>query len=451
VSTKKSVDLTQGPVHRHVLRMVGPFWFAILALMSASVVDTIYLGHLSTEALATMGFCGPIVFLGNSVNIGLGAGTLSAISRDLGRKDINEAKRHGVSAILLSIVIMLIVNMLGMIGLSLLLTKMGANADVKPLAMGYLKYAMPALVFMGIGMMCNNTLRASGEAALPSMIMIIGAAINIVIDPLLIFGIGPFPRMEVEGAALGTLISSLFTAGLGLYLVFVHRKAASFKGLAVGTIMKGWKIIGRVGFPAMGTNVIVPLSGLAAMTIVARNLGTNEEAAFTLVTRVGMLSLTLLYALSACIGAITGQNGGAGHTERVRATFVFCFKICFAWGAFIGIILGGFSRYIPWAFTKDAAVVDIAQPYFWIVPITFAFYGLVFVSAAGFNALGRPSYGMAFTVIRSVILFVPFIWLGVMLSGMNGVFIAIAAANVISGIIAMAYTLRRAPMTVAVH
>ena len=80
---KGSVDLTQGSVPKHILRMLLPFWLAILAMMSAGVVDTIYLGRLSTNALAAVAFCFPIIFLGNSINIGIGAGTLSAISRDL--------------------------------------------------------------------------------------------------------------------------------------------------------------------------------------------------------------------------------------------------------------------------------------------------------------------------------------------------------------------------------
>ena len=123
---------------------------------------------------------------------------------------------------------------------------------------------------MGIGMVCNNTLRASGEAFLPSLIMVSGALLNIIIDPLLIFGIGPFPRLEVEGAALGTLISSLVTAGFGLYLVIFHRKAAHFGGLTKTMMFKAWKKIGRVGVPAMGTNVVVPVASFVAITIIAR-------------------------------------------------------------------------------------------------------------------------------------------------------------------------------------
>ena len=451
MSSDRSVDLTEGSVPRHVTRMLLPFWLAIVALMSAGVVDTIYLGHLSTNALAAVGFCFPIVFLGNSANIGLSAGTLSAISRAIGRKDNELARTHGASAILLTLSVMCVLIFIGYLIMSPVLDLMGATPEIKPLSLGYLKYALPGLVVMGVAMMSNNILRAGGEALLPSTIMISGAILNIIIDPFLIFGIGPFPRMEVEGAALATLIANVLAAGFGLFVVIFYRRAVEFAGLTRRTLLSAWGAILKVGFPAMGTNMIVPLSGLVATAIVARGLGTTEVAAFTVVSRIGMLSLTLLYALSACIGAITGQNGGAGHTVRVRETFVFCFKICIAWGVLIGVVLGVFAQVIPWAFTKDPQVVALAIPYFWIVPVTFAGYGLVFVSAAGFNALGRPSYGLIFTIIRSIVFFIPFIWLGVTYYGMTGAYIAIACANVLSGIIAITYTMRRAPMTVAVH
>lgn len=447
---KQSIDLTKGSIPRHVIRMLGPFWLAILALMSAGIVDTIYLGHLSTNALAAVGFCFPIIFFGNSVNIGLGAGTLSAISRAIGRKDRPLVKAHGASAVLLTLSVMTVICFLSFLVMSWVLDIMGVTAEIKPLALSYLKYGLPALIVMGLAMITNNILRSGGEALLPSFIMISGAILNIIIDPLLIFGIGPFPRMEVQGAALATLLANGLAAGFGLFIVFFYRRAASFAGLTIKSIGKSCKTILRVGFPAIGTNVIVPIAGLATTAIVAHNLGTTEVAAFTIVGRVGMLALTMLYALSACIGAVTGQNGGADLTDRVRETFVFCFKICFAWGAFIGVAMGLSANLIPQVFTKDAAVIAVAAPYFWIVPVTFAGYGSVFVAAAGFNALGHPRYGLVFTIIRSIFMFVPFIWIGVHFYDMTGAYIGMASANVLAGAIALFYTLKKAPMQ-AVH
>jgi Na+-driven multidrug efflux pump len=155
----------------------------------------------------------------------------------------------------------------------------------------------------------------------------------------------------------------------------------------------------------------------------------------------------LLYALSACIGAITGQNGGAGRTDRVREAFRTCYIICAVWGTFMAGVLALLARPIASIFTNDPAVVDMAMPYFYIVPITIFAYGLVFVSAAGFNALGRPKFGLVYTIIRSLVFYAPAVAIGAWTHGLVGAFVGVAIANLISGLIAGWWSLRHAPMT----
>jgi len=449
------VDLTEGKVSGHVLRMLGPFSIAVIALISTGIVDTIYLGRLTDEfrpnlgvmALAALGFAFPLTFLGNSANIGLGAGTLSAVSRALGQGEIERARRHGAAAILLALMVMTVLVLSMLLALPYIFTLMGAEGEIKTMATQYTIISFPGLVIVSVAMMSNNILRAGGEAALPSLIMILGALINIILDPFLIFGWGPFPRMEIQGAALATVIGNTVGAIFGLSIVLFHRKAISFAEMTMRSIKRAWKVIGGVGLPAAGTNIIVPLSAALAVTIIARSLTTVDVAAFTVASRAELISVGLLYALSACIGAITGQNGGAGLTERVRATFKFCYWICIIWGTFMAIILAIFAPQIAGIFSNDADVVAKTIPYFYIVPITVFGYGFVFISAAGFNALGRPVYGLVYTSIRSLILYVGFIFIGVQMDGLRGAFFGIAAANIISGLIAAGWSLTKVPMS----
>ncbi len=449
------VDLTEGSITRHVLRMLGPFSVAVLALMSSGIIDTIYLGNLKDEArpdlgvwaLAAVGLAFPLTFLGNSANIGLGAGTVSAVSRALGQDDPEKARRHAASAIIFALTIMTILISILMMGISSLLKVFEAEPEVTHMAKQYLMISLPALIIVSISMMCNNILRAGGEAILPSAIMILGAILNIILDPFLIFGWGPFPRMEIQGAALATLAGNSIAAIFGLYMVGIHRKAISFVGMTLGTFRRAVKIIGSVGVPAMFTNIIVPIGTAVAVYFVSTKLSTKDLAAFTLASRAEMLSVGLLYALSACIGAITGQNGGAGLTTRVRATFITCYKISFFWSTFMAVILAIFASSIAGWFTDDPELIAKALPYFYIVPVTVFAYGFVFVSAAGLNALGRPKYGLVYTIIRSLILYTSFIYIGVTTAGLLGAFIGVAAANVISGFIAIGWTMFKVPMT----
>jgi len=449
------VDLTQGKVSSHVLRMLGPFSIAVIALISTGIVDTIYLGRLTDEfrpnlgvmALAAVGFAFPLTFLGNSANIGLGAGTMSAISRALGQGDVERSRRHGAAAILLGLTVMSFLIGLMVLGLPHVLGLMGAEGEIKKMATQYAMISFPGLIIVSIATMSNNILRAGGEAALPSSIMILGAVINIILDPFLIFGIGPFPRLEIQGAALATLTGNICAAIFGFSVVMFHRKAISFTDMTLGSIKRAWKVVGSVGIPAAGTNIIVPLAAALAVTIIARTLTTIDVAAFTVASRAEMISVGLLYALSACIGAITGQNGGAGLTGRVREAFKFCFLICVVWSTFMAAILALFAPQIAGIFTNNAEVVAKTIPYFYIVPLTIFGYGFVFVSAAGFNALGRPIYGLVYTIIRSLLFYVGFIYIGVQIDGLRGAFFGIAAANIISGLIAGGWSLTKGPMS----
>ena len=438
-----------------MLRMLGPFSIAVIALISTGIVDTIYLGRLTDPdnpdlaqmVLAALGIAFPISFMGNSANIGLGAGTMSAVSRALGQGDVEKSRRHAAAAILMGLFVMTLLVTFMLLIAPYILSVMGQSEMVVRWGYEYLLIVMPGLVIISVASMSNNILRAGGEAILPSSIMILGALINIILNPFFIYGWGPFPRMELQGAALSTLIGNIIGAGYGFYVIMFHRKAVDFAGMTFRSLQRAWSIIGQVGVPAAGTNIIVPLSTWIVVAIIGNALGEADVAAFTVASRAELISVGLLYALSACIGAITGRNGGAGKTERVREAFKVCYLICVIWGTVLAVILAIFAHEVAGIFTSDQSLIEKIIPYFYIVPITVFAYGFVFISAAGLNAIGRPLFGLTYTIIRSLICYVGFVAIGVMTAGLNGAFIGIAAANILSGLIAIYWTLNKAPMT----
>ncbi|MGB6228499.1 MAG: MATE family efflux transporter [Litorimonas sp.] len=449
------VDLTQGSIQGHILRMLGPFSLAVIAMISTGLVDSFFLGNLGGEenpragtiALAALGIAFPLTFIGNSANIGLGAGTMSAVSRALGQGETQRARRHAAAAILFALMVMVVLVALMIVSMPSVTRLMGASGEVRTEALAYLAISLPGLVIVSVNSMCNNTLRAHGEAMLPSSIMILGAMLNMAIDPFLIFGIGPFPRMEVAGAALATVIGNGVAMVYGLYLVRFVRRAVDFKGITLGTLRHAWATIAAVGVPAMGTNIIVPVGTFFATVAVTRMTSEVGLAAFSLASRLELLSVGLLYALSACIGSVTGQNGGAGRTDRVEEAFRVSYRICLIWSTIMAVVLALVARPLLGLFSNDPALIDMAVPYFYIVPVTVFAYGYVFVTAAGFNALGRPQYGFVFTFLRSLVLYAPLVALGTWQFGLLGAFGGIAIANLASGLVARHWSLTRAPMT----
>lgn len=452
---KNSVDLTQGNLIRHIIRILGPSSVAMFALLSGGLIDTFYLGRLTDPnipnygvlALAALGFGFPLTLLGNSANIGLGAGTLSAVSRAIGQGDQERARRHGAAAILMGLCTIAVLISMMLLVMPTVLKIMGAKEQIYEMAARYLVITLPGLSFITITVMCVNILRARGEAALPSYFLITSAIVNIVLDPFLIFGIGPFPRLEIEGAAFATVIGHGVGALTSLYFVAYNRKAITFAKMTLGSIRRAWWVIGRVGIPAAGTRVVVPIGATLAVAIIARFLTTEDVAAFTIAGRIEILSIAVLYALSGCIGALVGQNGGAGLTGRVRDTFKYCYWVCGVWGTFVAVLLIVFAAPIAGLFSSNLAVIEKTTSYFYIVPITIFAYGFVFVSSSGLNALGRPIYGLAYTVIRSLLFYVGFVYVGVQLDGLRGAFFGIAVANVLSGLIALGWSMFRIPLT----
>lgn len=455
MASPSKTNVLEGSIAGHVLRMLGPFSIAVIALISTGIVDTIYLGRLTDPenpklaqmVLAAIGIAFPISFIGNSANIGLGAGTMSAVSRAIGQGDMARSKRHAAAAILLGLSVMSCLVILMLLISPFVLSLMGQSDEVERLAYTYLLIVMPGLVLVSVASMSNNTLRAAGEALLPSSIMILGAVINIILNPFFIYGWGPLPRLELQGAAIATFIGNGCSAAYGIYIVLFHRKAVDFVGMTLKSMRRAWKIIGQVGVPAAGTNIVVPVATWVVVAIIGNVLGEADVAAFTVASRAELISVGMLYALSACIGAITGRNGGAGQTARVKEAFRVCYLICVIWGTAMAVILAVFAPQIAAFFTKDAQLIAKIIPYFYIVPVTIFAYGFVFISAAGLNALGHPIFGLTYTIIRSIILYIGLIAIGVLTAGLNGAFVGMAVANIVSGIIAIFWTLQKAPMT----
>ena len=445
MASPSKTNVLEGSIAGHVLRMLGPFSIAVIALISTGIVDTIYLGRLTDPenpklaqmVLAAIGIAFPISFIGNSANIGLGAGTMSAVSRAIGQGDMARSKRHAAAAILLGLSVMSCLVILMLLISPFVLSLMGQSDEVEHLAYSYLLIVMPGLVLVSVASMSNNTLRAAGEALLPSSIMILGAVINIILNPFFIYGWGPLPRLELQGAAIATFIGNGCSAAYGIYIVLFHRKAVDFVGMTLKSMRRAWKIIGQVGVPAAGTNIVVPVATWVVVAIIGNVLGEADVAAFTVASRAELISVGMLYALSACIGAITGRNGGAGQTARVKEAFRVCYLICVIWGTAMAVILAVFAPQIAAFFTKDAQLIAKIIPYFYIVPVTIFAYGFVFISAAGLNALGHPIFGLTYTIIRSIILYIGLIAIGVLTAGLNGAFVGMAVANIVSGIIAI--------------
>ncbi|MGB3509013.1 MAG: MATE family efflux transporter, partial [Microcoleaceae cyanobacterium] len=198
-------------------------------------------------------------------------------------------------------------------------------------------------------------------------------------------------------------------------------------------LLRNWQNILYIGIPATGTNMITPIS-ITFITSLMASFGIEAVAGFGIASKVESFSLIAPMALSASFGPFVGQNWGAKQYDRVNFGLRFGFQFSLLWGVMLAIALGLGGSWVASWFDRNPAVVEIAAKYLLIVPISYGAAGIILISSATFNALGKPLPSVVMTMTRMLFLYVPLAYLGSWLFGINGIFAAACWANLIVGI-----------------
>lgn len=447
-------DMTEGPVFGRILRMLLPMSFGILAMMLVGIVDTYWVGTLGTAQQAAVQMSFPVTMLVMSVSIGLGAGAVSAVSRAAGRKEGGPSlARISTDAMTLALVSVGVVSLLGVIFVEPIFRGLGASETMLPHVVDYMTVWFAGIVLIVGPMVASNILRALGNAVIPSLMMIAAAFVNLILDPIFIlddvFGLFPGLGWGVSGAALATVAANAVTfAMVGWYLV-VKEKLIDFKPEDLGEVWHHWRDIARVGMPACLSNIFNPLAMTVAMSGLAMaRFGDAAVGGLGVAGRIEAFAIVPLFALSASIGAVTGQNGGADRLDRVREAFRSSFLFCIGWSLAIAVFLWIAAPWLAMLFLPSETGQSAAIAYWRIVPLTIAGYGITIAASAGFNGLGRPAHGMVITAGRALGLMIPGVIIGgLWLDAPIGVIWGVALANILAGTAAGIFVLSKAPMT----
>jgi putative MATE family efflux protein len=421
--------------------MTVPVLLGIMMMMGQALIDAWFLGRVGDLALAAHAFSFPILMIVTSVAIGLGAGTSSVVARAIGANDFRRARRLTTDSLLLTFLITGAVSLLGVMTIDPLFRLMGAPDEMIPLIRGFMTILYAGVPFVVVGMVGMASMRATGDTRLPSKLMIIGSILNIALDPILIFGLGPIPAFGLNGAAMAALIArgAIFVGAL--WLLRARLNMVSFNRPDPEELRSSWKDILHVGIPAAGTNAIVPI-GAAIVTAMIARYGPEAVAGFGIASRIESMTLVMYYAMSAIIGPFVGQNFAAGKGSRILQALRLCMLFCVVSGLVFAGGLALLSKSLPTLFSTSAAVVDMASLYLLIAPISYGAYGMVMVMNASFNGLGHPLPAVAISVGRIVVLYLPLAFVGMYLFGAIGIFAAYAAANIVSGFVAYEWAKR---------
>ena len=239
--------MTEGPVGPSLIRLAVPMIFGLVSIMLFNLVDTFYISQIGARELVAISFTFPVTFTLMSFSFGIGIGAAAVISRAIGEGDQHRVQRLTTDSLLLVALIIICVAGLSFFALDSIFTLMGASTESLPLIKQYMIPWLSGVVFVVIPIVGNSAIRATGDTKTPSWIMIIAAGVNAVLDPLLIFGYGPFPELGIQGAAIATVISYISIMIAGLWVLGIREKMLTTNWPGITEILRSFSIL-KCGF-----------------------------------------------------------------------------------------------------------------------------------------------------------------------------------------------------------
>jgi len=430
-------DYTEGKLSRAILLLSIP---SVLEMVMESVfviVDIYFVSKLGANAVATVGITESMVTIIYAIAIGLGTATTSMVSRRIGEKNPDAASLTAFQAIVTGVVVSIIIGLPGALYSRRLLGLMGASKPIIDSMSGYTRIMLGGNIVIMMLFIINAIFRSAGDAAVAMKVLWIGNIINIILDPCLIFGLGPFPHMGVTGAAIATNIGRGTAVIVQFYLLFFGKKRIhlSMKHLSVNfRIMI--KLL-KLSFGSIGQNLIGTTSWIALVRILSI-FGSEVVAGYTIAMRIIGFTLLPSWGISNAASTLVGQNLGAKKPDRAERSVWVTGWINMILLSVIGLLLFIFSETFIRIFIDNENVIKSGVPGLRIVSIGFVAYGLGMVLVNSFNGAGDTSTPLKINIFAFWFVEIPLAWLLAIKVGLNeeGVFIAIVVAESLMTLIA---------------
>lgn len=423
-------DFTEGRLSRAILLLSIP---ALLEMIMESVfviVDIYFVSKLGADAVATVGITESLITIIYAIAIGLGMATTSMVSRRIGEKDHDSASKTAFQAILTGLVISVLIGIPGALYASHLLELMGASQPIINNMAGYTRLMLGGNIVIMMIFIINAIFRSAGDAALAMKVLWLGNIINIILDPCLIFGWGPFPEMGIKGAALATIIGRGTAVMVQVFFLFFGKKRIRLALRHLKVDLKiVWKIL-KLSFGSIGQNIISTTSWIALVRIISI-FGSEVVAGYTIAIRIIGFSIMPSWGISNATATLVGQNLGAKKPERAEKSVWITGWVNMIILGLISIFLVLFPEPVIGVFIDNENVIRSGILGLRIVSIGFIGYGLGMVLVNSFNGAGDTSTPLKINVFAFWLLEIPLAWILAITLNMEekGVFISIVIAE----------------------
>ncbi len=380
-------DYTSGPIGRSIILLAVPMVLEMLMESVFAVVDIFWVAHLGADAVATVGLTESMLTLMYAVAIGLGIGATAMVARRIGEKNPEGAARAAVQAIALGLIVSIIVAIIGVSFADKLLVAMGGSPWVLEHGSGFTKVMFAGNASILLLFLINAIFRGAGDAAIAMRVLWLANAINILLGPCFIFGLGPFPELGVTGAAVATTIGR----GTGvLYALSRLIRSGGRFDLARRHLRLEPKIMARlIRLSATATfQVFIGMASWIGLIRTISSFGSDAVAGYTIGIRVIIFALLPSWGMANAAATMVGQSLGARKPDRAeRAVWKAGFYNMICLGI-VGLIFVVFARQIIGIFTEDPNIIPYGVDCLRIVAYGFLFYAYGMVLTQSFNGAG---------------------------------------------------------------
>ncbi len=439
--TDKTRRLGEAPLARLILSLSLPGMVSMVTMSLYNIVDTFWLARLGHEAIAALTIVMPYHILAIAIAAGTGAGIGALVSRRFGEGNI-EATNHAAGQVFPIAVIFGGIFLLAAVFLSgPLLSAFGATPDIMDYGTQYLViigFGMPFLIF---SIPVNDLLRASGDALRPMIFMLTATVINIFLDPMLIFGIGPFPELGVGGAALATTFAQLIGAGLGFYYIVARRSAYRIRLRHILPSLSMLRDIYKVGLPSMLTQITESLTFVLLNNVLSA-FGSIAIAAVGIMIRIVDFAFMPIIGVAQGLLPIVGFSLGARLWKRLwRAVKLVTISITLFMSAAMAL-LEIFAPQLIGVFSSDPELTVVAVPAMRIAISAMFLVAPTVLFITTFQGLSKGREVLILSLARQLIFFVPLLFILPRIWGIYGVWIAMPVSDAMGFIVTGLWLLR---------
>ncbi len=429
-------DFTKGSIGRAILLLSIPMVLEMAMESVFAVVDIFFVSKLGPEAVATVGLTESMLTIVYAIAIGLSMATTAIIARRIGENNRQGASVAAVQAIIVGILVSVPIAAAGIFYSPQLLMLMGASETIVAELTGYTTIMLTGNAIIMLLFIINAIFRGAGDAAISMRVLWFSNLLNIVLDPLLIFGIGPFPELGVTGAAVATTIGR----GLGVvYQFYLLADKSNRISIAVSHLklnVRVMKKLTRLSLGGIGQYLIATSSWIGLIRIIAE-FGSEALAGYTIAIRIIIFSLLPSWGMSNAAATLVGQNLGAGKPGRAEKSVYITAVINMIVLMLIGLLFYVFAEELVMLFTDETAVIQTGAQCLRIICYGYLFYSWGMITTQAFNGAGDTTTPTILNFISFWMVEIPVAYAFSIVMGFEetGVFISIVIAESLLGVL----------------